>query len=237
MPSSEPLVSVSATIEVLAPPPAGRLCFWALQASFSGDAGGRSHVFGAGHFGLQHHPSYPGAGAINWGGYHQAGSPSGASGELDGSELGAPSALGNPNTCDYRWEIGRRYRMTIARTPDEAARRGWRATVVDLSTDAVFVVRDLWCEGDELTRPMVWTESFAHCDEASAVRWSDFSALTDAGDVVRPTGLTVNYQSEADGGCSTGTTAFVDGSTSGADGIEQRTGTVRTMKQGTAIPL
>ena len=83
----ESLREVSVTIEVIEPPTVDKLYFWALQASVEGAGGLR---FGGAHFGLQHHPSYPGAGAVNWGGYRDGG------GELDGSTSPLPSAFSRP---------------------------------------------------------------------------------------------------------------------------------------------
>ena len=185
----EPLAEVRATIEVVEPPTVDRLYFWALQASFQ-QAGTRR---GGAHFGLQHHPSYPGAGAVNWGGYHAAG------GELEGSGSTLPSALDNVNTRTYPWAAGRPYRYRIFRSPD----RGWRGSLTDLETCIETVVRDLWVEGDHLTSPMVWTEAFADCGEPPAtVRWRDLEAVTTSGVTHHVSSVRVNYQSYADGGCT-----------------------------------
>ena len=83
-----PLTEVSATIEVIEPPTVERLYFWAVQVSFQRSDGSTT---GGAHVGLQHHPAYPGAGAVNWGGYLRAG------GEIDGSVSALPSTLDNVN--------------------------------------------------------------------------------------------------------------------------------------------
>ncbi len=214
----EPLREVRATIEVIEPPTVDRLYFWALQASFS-DRGGR---VGGAHFGLQHHPQYPGSGAVNWGGYHDRG------GELEGSVSELPSALDNVNTRNYRWSPGVRYRYRIYRSPD----RGWRGSITDLGTGVETVVRDLWVDGDELVSPMVWTECFADCGEPSAaVRWTDLEADTVSGRTVTVATVRTNYQSHADGGCSNTNSSVELG------GFVQRTTTDRRARTGTTLRL
>lgn len=184
-----PLVDVVATIVVERPPIGADLCFWALQVDFVD----HTQSLGAGHFGLQHHAGYPGAAALNWGGYHRGG------GELEGSISTLGSAVGNRNTSNYRWQAGVAYRYRIRRSPE----RGWRGSITDLSTGVETVARDLWIEADHLAQPMVWTECFAPCDAPSvSVVWSDLAARTTEGEVVTPTGPTVNYQSFEDGGCT-----------------------------------
>lgn len=213
-----PLVEARATIEVIEPPTVDRLYFWALQVSFD-DGGVRR---GGAHFGLQYHPSHPGAGAVNWGGYADVG------GELDGSVSALPSALDNANTRDYPWRPGTRYRYRIFRSPE----RGWRGSITDLSTGTETVVRDLWVDGDGLVSPMVWTECFAGCGEPSAaVRWTDLEAVTSAGETVTVTSARTNYQSYADGGC-TNTNSSVDGR-----GFVQRTATERIAGPGSLLRL
>ncbi len=215
------LIDVRATIEVLEPPPSGRLVFWALQVSFMNG----SRAMGAGHFGLQHHPAYPSGGAVNWGGYHSP--TSGRSGELDGSPLTAPSALANANTCNFEWHVGLPYTYRIA-----LVRAGvWRGWIID-PVGVPIHVRDLHCEGTSLARPMVWTESFADCDNPScAVRWSGLEARDFDGNVFQPDEVTVNYQREDDGGCSN-TSASVE-----RHGIVQRTNTDRSVPQGDRLPV
>ncbi len=192
--------------------------FWALQATML-DTTGAEH--GTGHLGLQHHPAYPEAGAVNWGGYRPGG------GELPGGPLGGPSALGNANTCDYPWTTGRPYRLRI----EQATPGAWRGSVTDVASADTFVVRDLHLDGDRLDRLMVWTESFAHCEEASAVRWSDLTVIDHAGGRRRVEAVRVNYQRHADGGCATGT-AGADGA-----GFTQATGSLRAVPQGTVLTV
>jgi len=210
-------VAVSAVLEVLVPPAVDRLYFWALQASFSD---GARHL-GAGHVGLQWHPEYPGATAVNWGGYDAAGR------ELAGSESLLPSTLGNPNTRDFRWESGRAYRLSIARSDE-----GWRGAVTDIADDATTVVRDLHCGGDRLADPMVWSEVFARCDDPSVtVRWSHFETTGSDGSRHRSKTVGVNYQSRADGGCDN-TTVWADN-----DGVLQVTNSPREVGTGTVLHL
>lgn len=209
------LVEVSATLTVVQPPTVDRLHFWALQASFV-EGAGPAPRHGGGHAGLQWHPRHPGRTAVNWGGY-------GADGrELGGSISPLPSALGNPNTRDLHWEAGRPYRLAIHRGIE-----GWAASVDGM------VVRELHVGGDRLADILVWSEVFARCDDpSSAVRWSDLSATTVDGGVVRPVAVQTRYQSVPDGGCST-TSSDPDGT--GA--VVQRTGVARTARPGTIIPL
>ncbi len=223
-PADDPVTEVSVLARIEHAPKVERLFFWALQVSFL--EGGKP--FGAGHMGLQYHPDYPGGGAVNWGGYH--GSASTGSGELPGSALSISSTLNNPNTGDYPWMADRAYRYRIYRSPE----RGWRGSVTDTETGIETVIRDLWCPGSELGQIVVWTEAFAHCDEPSvAIQWSDFQAVTLSGTTLRPNGLRVNYQRVADGGCITTNSLL------GSNGrsVSQITGTTRTTKQGTVLPL
>jgi hypothetical protein len=214
----EPLREVEATFEVVEPPTAPMLYFWALQVNFES---GPSRAGGA-HFGLQHHPGYPGGGAVNWGGYHQGG------GELEGSVSDLPSAMDNINTRTYAWEAGRRYRYRIAPSPE----RGWRGSIVDLETGEETVVRDLWVEADTLANPMVWSEVFANCDHPSvAVRWSDLAATTTSGERYQADTVRLNYQTHGDGGCAN-TNTSVDGS-----GFVQRTTTERLNPTGARLSL
>ncbi|MCP3988554.1 MAG: hypothetical protein GY724_05755 [Actinomycetia bacterium] len=214
----KPLVEVAATIEVIEPPTVDKLYFWALQANFQGDQVRR----GGAHFGLQFHPAYPGRGAVNWGGYHHGG------GELDGSVSALPSTLDNINTRDYPWVPGRPYRYRIYRSPE----RGWRGSITDLVTGTETVVRDLWIEADSMISPMVWTEAFADCDHpSSAVRWSDFTALTTDGEQLEVPGVRINYQTHADGGCANTNISVAD------DGLVQRTATERLASTGSRFTL
>jgi hypothetical protein len=228
-----PLVEVAVTIEVIEPPTAPKLYFWALQASFEGD-GVR---YGGAHFGLQHHPDYPAAGAVNWGGYHHGG------GELDGSGSTLPSALDNPNTRTFRWLPHRPYRYRIFpgpergrsagdRAPGAVSRRDWRGSITDLVSGAETVVRDLWVEGDALVSPMVWTEAFANCDDPScAVRWTDLEAVTAEGERFAIDTVRLNYQTHADGGCANTDSSVADG------GFVQRTSTERLTSTGARLGL
>ncbi|MEM9563562.1 MAG: hypothetical protein AAGA93_13135 [Actinomycetota bacterium] len=217
-----PLTAAEVTIEVVEPPSVPKLYFWAMQVNFERGVG---RVGGA-HVGLQYHPAYPDAGAVNWGGYADAG------GELDGSVSALPSALDNINTRTYRWEPGRRYRYRVSRSPE----RGWRGSIVDLATGDETVIRDLWIEADHLTGPMVWSEVFADCDEPStAVRWTDPVVTTADGERIGIEAVRLNYQTNGDGGCAN-TDTTVDTS-SGTAGFLQRTATARTNPSGTRLVL
>lgn len=207
------LVEVSVELTVLDPPAVPELYFWALQASFRGEAGRR---YGAGHAGLQHHPGHPGATAVNWGGYDVSGR------ELTGSESALPSALGNANTRDMTWSVGRPHRVTIG--PGE---RGWVASVDDVT------VRELYAGGDRLDEVVMWSEVFAACDAPSvAVRWSNPRGRTRVGDAVAPAAVELRYQSTAAGGCSnTSSESTSDGA------VVQRTGVERAHRAGTVLRL
>jgi hypothetical protein len=209
MPTSEPLVEVSATIEVVVPPSHPELYFWALQASFSGG--------GAGHTGLQWFPKGRGRPAVNWGGY------SGAGRELDGSVSPMPSVDGNVNTRWYDWQPRRPHVLRVYRSPD---RRGWRASIDGN------VIRDLYVAGEHLTSPIVWSEVFAPCDHPSVVvRWSALRGVTAGRREVEAEGVLVNYQTFADGGCDN-TNVEVDDT-----GVLQVTSTERMTPAGTVLPL
>lgn len=213
-----PLAEVAATFEVLEPPTVSMLYFWALQVSFMDGPARR----GGAHFGLQYHPDYPNAGAVNWGGYQDSG------GEIDGSLSDLPSALNNGNTRSYGWEAEHRYRFRIFKSPE----RGWRGSITDLESGVETVVRDLWIEADSLVTPMVWSEVFAHCDHPSvAVRWSELDARTITGESFRTDAVRLNYQTYGDGGC-----ANSDTSTDGI-GFVQRTASERLNPTGTRLTI
>jgi hypothetical protein len=221
-----PLIEVSATLEVLQPPTVPRLYFWALQVSFVSDR----RLRGGGHIGLQWHKGHPGSTAANWGGYA---APDQGGAILSGSVSDLPSARNNPNTRDFVWKVGHRYRLRVAPSPDSPPDvHAWRGTITDLESGRETVIRDLYTEGAALTAPMVWTEAFARCEQPSvAVRWSDLRAVNESGTEVRPTHVRVNYQTRADGGCDT-TTAVAD-----ELGIVQVTATPRSVPQGGRITV
>jgi hypothetical protein len=211
-PGAGPLVAVAATLTIVEAPVVPRLYFWAIQASF----GDRGQHLGAAHLGLQWHPEHPGSTAANWGGYAAAG------GELRGTESPLPSARGNPNTRDFTWIAGHPYRLRIG-----AADGGAWAGAID-GTE----IRRLLAGGTELSAVVVWSEVFARCDDPTVVvRWSDFEAITAAGDTVRPVAVRTNYQTHANGGCAN-TTARRDG-----DGIVQITNTGREIDPGVELGL
>jgi hypothetical protein len=220
-------VSASVTLEVLEPPTVDRLYFWALQADF-GDARGRAA--GGAHLGLQWHPEYPGATAVNWGGYDASGTI------LDGTPSPLPGALGNPHTRDYPWRAAVPYRLSIDRVdgtgePGGTGGAAWRGSVT--GPDGVpTVVRDLLPAGDRITGVVMWSEVFARCDHPTvAVRWSDPQLRGTDGRAIVPASYVVNYQSRTDGGCSN--------TSSGPDGVGvvQRTSTDRVTPQGSRIAV
>lgn len=216
LPAGTALVEVAATLEVVVAPAVPELYFWALQASFATATNPR---VGAAHLGLQWYPPHPGSTAVNWGGYDQA-----TGGVLAGSESAFPSATGNPNTRDYAWQPGRRYRLTIG---PGGAPGWWRGAI-----DGV-AVRELRGGGDRLTDPVVWAEVFARCDDPPAtVRWSDFAARTAGGGIVEPDRVTVTYHPTADGGCDNTTVVAA-----GPGALLQTTGTDRLVPPGAVLAL
>jgi hypothetical protein len=107
-----PLVEASAVLEILEAPAVAKTYFWALQASFTDDNGG-DH--GAAHLGLQWDPPHPNSGAVNWGGYPPQNDNWKVT--LTGSDSPLPSTTNDPNTRDYPWQVGVRYRLRIFRSP------------------------------------------------------------------------------------------------------------------------
>ncbi len=219
-----PLREVRADFEVVDPPTVDRLYFWALQVNFI-DTVHSAGPAGA-HFGLQHHPAYPGSGAVNWGGYHSGG------GELTGTESALPSTLDNVNTRDYSWSPGRTYRFRVG--PGSGPGR-WQGSVIDLHTGQATVVRELLVEADALISPMVWSEVFARCDDPPVtVRWANFEAdPADGAGTIRAKTVRLNYQTHGGGGCAN-TNTFIDASGSG---FVQRTATERLNPTGTLLAL
>ena len=196
-----------------APPVVDHLYFWALQVAFPGA--------GAAHLGLQWNHRHPGSGAVNWGGYAADGSL------LAGTESSLPSTPDDPNTRDYAWQPGRRYRLGVRRV----AEGEWRGEVTDVTTGETTAVRDLAAAAPFLGDPMMWSEVFARCDDPSVTaRWSDFEVVTDRGARIAPVALTVNYQSHADGGCAN-TASRRDGPGS----VLQVTNTERLTPQGATL--
>jgi hypothetical protein len=217
---SDPLVEVSAVLEVLTPPTVNSLYFWALQVSFlDGDA-----ERGGAHVGLQWYDRHPGHTAVNWGGYGPGG------GVLRGTESVLPSTPQDPNTRDYMWKPGRRYRLRVSESPGLPGY--WQGEATDLPEGAPTVIRHLQAGGDRLAAPVVWSEVFARCDAPSvSVRWSGLEGVTASGQRVTPRGLLVNYQARAAGGCDN-TTVRVDDR-----GVIQTTHVDRVIAGGTVVPL
>lgn len=224
--SAQPLVAVSATLEVVEGPAVDALYFWAMQVGFHDGRRDR----GAGHVGLQWLPTGTGIGrpAVNWGGYR---APMDGGGELEGSASALPDAGGSPNTRLYPWTPGRPYRLDVSRRA-EGGIEGWRASVTDVGAGTATVIRDLAGPGRWLTTPGVWSEVFARCDDPPVVaRWSRLRAVTESGEELVPSAVVVTYQSHADGGCANTTVALDD------VGLCQVTGTHREVAHGTVLPL
>lgn len=222
----EPLKRAAATLEVVVPPTVPRLYFWALQVSFA--AGPR--LQGGAHLGLQWHPRYPGSTAVNFGGY---GPSEKGTRMLEGSTSELRGSRRNPNTRDFPWQLGHRYRLEVTPAPDAPeGLKAWRGTVDDLDGGARQVVRDLYTRGEYLHSPVVWSEVFARCEHPSVVvRWSDLSATTASGEELRPQHVRVAYQTRADGGC--------DNTSVGLDelGILQITAVQREVPQAAVLPV
>jgi hypothetical protein len=188
MSATDHYVRCAATLEVTHLPMVDKLYFWALQATFS-DAKGVE--YGGAHTGLQWNPHYPRNRAINWGGYDASGSVTAI---LKGSLSPMPSAPNDVNTRNYAWEVGVPYRFEISHT-----HAGWLGEVTNEVTGETAEIRTLFAGGDRLTGFVCWSEIFAGCNDPSAsVKWSNLSATTAAGRVVKPTGVTLSYPTGGD---------------------------------------
>ncbi|MBN2113268.1 MAG: hypothetical protein JW785_03980 [Acidimicrobiia bacterium] len=222
----EPLRRVEATLEVVVPPAVPRLYFWALQVSFA--AGPR--LQGGAHLGLQWHPRYPGSTAVNFGGYGPA---ERGTRMLEGSTSELKGPRREPNTREFPWQLGHRYRLAVEAAPEAPeGLRAWRGTVEDLDGGGVQVVRDLYTRGEYLHSPLVWSEVFARCEHPTVVvRWSDLRAVAASGQELHPRHVRVNYQSRADGGC--------DNTSVGLDelGLLQITAVQREVPQEATLPV
>ena len=224
VPFGERLTSVAATLAIIDPPTVERLVFWALQVSFVRPGGGGAHL------GLQHNPRFPAASAANWGGY----APPDEGGLLRGSASPLPSTPNDDNTRDFLWYPNRPYRLTIARSPDQAPPGlfAWRGSIEDLHGGEVSVVRDLHSPGEYLRGPVVWTESFARCDDPSfAATWSDLSATGEEGQEIPVRTVSVNYQERKAGGCDNTNVTVAQG------GWTQWANTARTVRSGSRLSL
>jgi hypothetical protein len=221
-----PLRRVEATLEVITPPAAKRVYFWALQTSFA--AGPR--LQGGAHLGLQWNPRYPGSTAVNFGGY---GPSEHGTRVLEGSASQLRGPDGDPHTLEFPWELGHRYRLVVEPSPEPPeGMRAWRGTVADLDGGTEQVVRDLYTRGEYLFSPMVWSEVFARCEHPSVVvRWSDLRAWSMSGEDLSPARVRVNYQPRSEGGC--------DNTTVGLDelGILQITASRRDVPQAAILPV
>ena len=216
-----PLASVSVILEVLRPPEVSRLAFFAVQASFCS----QSRHEGGAHAGIQWNQRHPGNLAVNWGGYDRGGAI------LPGSESPLQSTPHDPNTRDFAWLPGARYRLTIGpRTPGLRNPSRWPARIEGLDTGEDIVVRDLLCDGDHLREPVVWSELFTRCDDPPIeVRWTEPTALGLDGEPIAVERGRVTYQSYDAGGC-TNTTVEAD-----QVGIVQRSGCERRTAHETVV--
>jgi hypothetical protein len=223
-PNIGPIVSAWVTFELTEEPSVDELYFWALQATFSDEAG---VDYGAAHTGPQWNPRFPKNGAVNWGGY-----PSEHSNwkkNLPGSDPLLPGFKEDPNTRAYKWSARVPYRLTISPSPD----RGWLASIFNTVTEKHTVLRDLWAEGDRLTGICVWTEWFCQCDAPTvAVNWSEFRVRTADGTQHEPTGMFVNHP---DGNCENVGHRIITQQPELI--IEQRMNTTREILHGTVIPV
>lgn len=224
VPAQQPLVAVSAVVEIVEPPIVDDLHFWALQATFSRPHGGAAHL------GLQHNRRFPDSGAVNWGGY----APKPPGGLLPGTASRLPSTPGDANTRDYRWRPHRPYRLTIERgeLAGEFEGIGWAGIVEDVTSGARTLVRELLSSGTTLRAPVVWTECFADCAAPSSrVQWSELVATTERGDRIGIEAVKVSYQHRSRGGC--------DNTNVAADGVgwTQTTNAVRSVGRGVILPL
>lgn len=230
-----PVVRAEVTIEILEPPQANFIYFWAMQLNFTNG----SQTGGGGHIGLQWHPYYPDCTAVNWGGYC---SHDGSI--LRGSDSSLPGSTGDVNTRDYPWQPGTRYKMSVYRAIDSAPTHAeirwpkaepiyrWRGEITDLSTNQRVVVRDLYSSGHMISGPAVWSEIFAKCDSPrAAVRWSDFVCVTETGQRAPIRKLGVTHGVGPDGGCENSDVVW-DGV-----GAVMSTATPRTTPHGAQIEL
>lgn len=222
VPFGERLTAASVTLDVTRRPDLDRLVFFALQVAFTKPSGGGAHL------GLQHHPSFPGHSAVNWGGYDPDG------GLLEGSESPLPSSRSDRNTRDFPWGADHPYQLLVERVDgdDESDVRSWRGSVTDLVTGETTVVRELFSQGRFLRAPVVWIESFAPCDAPRfEARWSNATVVNEAGEVRAVRRMRADYQPHAAGGC-TNTNSFVEGVA-----FVQRTGQLRTTNPGTTLSI
>ena len=219
-PTSDRLIGVSVTLEVLSRPDIDELVFMAMQVSFTDPGGGGAHL------GLQHHPRYPLRSAVNWGGYAEWG------GLLSGSDSALPSTPADVNTRNFEWQAGTPYVLEISRQ-GQRPEGGWAwSGSVTNPSGARTIVRELYSPGSSIRDPVVWIECFAPCDAPSfIVRWSE-PTVTTADAVVLPVpSMRVSYQGVAHGGC-TNTTSSVDGSS-----FVQRTNATRSTPQGKRLTI
>ena len=108
----------------------------------------------------------------------------------------------------------------------------WRAEVTNTLDGTTTVIRDLLLPATELTRPVVWAEVFAPCDDPpTEARWKDLLVVDSAGVDHAVIAASVTYQPVSAGGCSN-TEAFVDGSA-----FVQRTGSATPRSTRTPLEL
>jgi len=224
LPYGELLTEVSATVEIVEPPAVELLYFWALQAAFVKPDGGAAHL------GIQYNNRHPGFRAVNFGGY----APRSVGGLLEGEESILPSTPSDPNTRDYDWLPGRRYRLSIKRVPFDTQEgfHAWRGSIEEVDTGKFTIVRVLFSRGEYLRGPVVWTESFARCEHPSvSAKWTDLETVGERHGLMPVTSGSVNYQHRDAGGCDN-TNMYVDG-----NGWVQQTNTTRMVPTGTVLSI
>lgn len=183
-------VSVDLTVLEDVDPSETSFVYWALQVNFV-EANGQTSR-GAAHVGLMYNAGYTASNkhAVNWGGYDDYHpTESFPDNIFEGSISDLPSEVGDENTRDFDYVVGRRYRLRVFKSPKQDWGSGettsgvaqaegeiaWRATVTDTTTGTTTVIRDLLIPDSHqiaLHGCMVWTEDAHVTKVANKVRWS-----------------------------------------------------------------
>lgn len=221
LPYGERLTEMTVTLEIPRRPSLDRLVSFAVQAAFVKPTGGSCHL------GLQHHPRFPGRGAVNWDGYNAAGD------SLPGSTPDLPSSTDDVATRDYEWRENTPYQFTVERGEQRAdGAFPWIGSVTDLRSGERSVIRELVSDSPHLRAPVMYIEAFAPCDGPRfEARWSNVTVVTADGGVRAVRSMRVDYQPHAAGGC-TNTNVGVEGAA-----FVQTTGQMRTTRSGTTLRL